>query len=60
VFRKQIESVDVKEGSLGDSWFVGAIATLADHPSLLEKLFVNKIYNEEGVYRVRLCKNGEW
>jgi len=52
--------VDVKEGSLGDSWFVGAIATLADHPSLLEKLFVNKIYNEEGVYRVRLCKNGEW
>ena len=33
---------------------------MAEHPSLLEKLFVNKIYNEEGVYRVRLCKNGEW
>ncbi|CDW72805.1 calpain family cysteine protease containing protein [Stylonychia lemnae] len=60
VFRKQIESRDIREGSLGDSWFLGAIATLAEHPQLLEKLFVNKTYNEEGVYRVRICKNGEW
>ena len=60
VFRKEIEPVDVKEGSLGDSWFLGAVASLAEKPQLLEKLFVNKIYNEEGIYRVRLCKNGEW
>ena len=57
---KQIEASDIKEGSLGDSWFLGAIASLAEHPTLIEKLFVNKLYNEEGVYRVRLCKNGEW
>lgn len=50
----------MREGSLGDSWFLGAVASLAEHPQLLEKLFVNKTYNDEGVYRVRLCKNGEW
>jgi calpain-15 len=27
---------------------------------LIEKLFVNKVANQEGIYRVRLCKNGEW
>lgn len=27
---------------------------------MLERLFVTKFYNEEGVYRVKLCKNGEW
>ena len=27
---------------------------------MLERLFVNKYYNEEGIYRVKLCKNGEW
>ena len=45
---------------LGDHWLIGAITTLTEQPNLLEKLFVNKTYNEEGVYRVRLCKNGEW
>jgi hypothetical protein len=32
VFKKQIESTEIKEGSLGDSWFLGAIATLAEQP----------------------------
>ncbi len=39
---------------------MGALATIAEKPHLIEKLFVNKTTNQEGVYRVRLCKNGEW
>lgn len=29
-------------------------------PHLVERLFLTKEYNEEGVYRVKICKNGEW
>jgi calpain-15 len=29
-------------------------------PTLVERLFLTKDYNEEGVYHVKICKNGEW
>ncbi|EQD29290.1 hypothetical protein B1A_20786, partial [mine drainage metagenome] len=29
-------------------------------PYLVERLFLTNTYNEEGVYRVKICKNGEW
>lgn len=29
-------------------------------PHLVERLFITKEYNEEGIYRVKICKNGEW
>lgn len=29
-------------------------------PKLVERLFLTKEYNDEGVYRVKICKNGEW
>lgn len=29
-------------------------------PSLVERLILTDEVNEEGVYRVKICKNGEW
>lgn len=29
-------------------------------PHLVERLFITKEYNEEGIYRLKICKNGEW
>mmetsp|Transcript_24300 Transcript_24300/g.23909 ORF Transcript_24300/g.23909 Transcript_24300/m.23909 type:complete len:152 (+) Transcript_24300:109-564(+) len=60
LFGKQLSPMDIQEGFLGDYWFSGALASLVEMPWLIERLFVSKIYNEEGVYRVKLCKNGEW
>lgn len=27
---------------------------------MVNRLFITKEYNEQGVYKIRLCKNGEW
>jgi calpain-15 len=37
-----------------------ALASLAERPKLVENLFITKEKNDEGVYRIKFCKNGEW
>ena len=60
VFEKDIEPGDILQGQLGDCWFLCAVASLAEMPRLVERLFLTKETNEEGLYRLKLCKNGEW
>jgi len=45
VFEKPISPISIIERSLGDSWLLGAIASVAEYPQLLEKLFVNTNIN---------------
>ena len=47
-------------GALGDCWFLCAIAALTEFPELVQDLVETKEVNENGVYRVRFCKNGWW
>lgn len=47
-------------GILGDEPFLSAVAILAERPYLIRRLFLVSSYNELGIYRVRLCKNGRW
>jgi len=37
-----------------------SLASLAEMPYLVERLFITQKYNDEGLYRVKLCKNGVW
>jgi calpain-15 len=39
---------------------MSALASLAERPKLVENLFITKTKNNEGVYRIKFCKNGEW
>jgi len=60
VFEKEIAPNDILQGNLGDCWFLCAVSALAETSQLVERLFLTKEYNEEGIYRIKICKNAEW
>lgn len=60
VFEKMIEPADINQGQLADCWFLSACSSLAEMPSLVERLFITQQYNDEGVYKIKVCKDGEW
>lgn len=60
VFVDQIEPSDIKQGQLGDCYFLSTIASLAEWPDRIRKLFVTKQANTCGCYCVKICDMGEW
>eukprot|EP00912_Choanoflagellata_sp_UC4_P002081 UC4_evm4s1326 len=52
---------DIHQGSLGDCWFLSAIACVAERPSLLKKVFINDgCQPEMGIFTVRLHRDGRF
>jgi hypothetical protein len=60
LFEDSIDPNDINQGGLGDCWFLSSLAAIAENPALIKRLFITKEYNEEGIYKLRICKNGEW
>ncbi|KAM7259566.1 hypothetical protein ACFE04_015307 [Oxalis oulophora] len=50
---------DVCQGRLGDCWFLSAVAVLTE-VSRISNVIITPEYNEEGIYTVRFCIQGEW
>ncbi|GAB4835104.1 Calpain-type cysteine protease dek1 [Ancistrocladus abbreviatus] len=50
---------DVCQGRLGDCWFLSAVAVLAE-VSRISEVIITPEYNQEGIYTVRFCIQGEW
>ena len=51
---------DIRQGSLGDCYFLCSLASLAEEPSLIKRLFHAQETNEHGVMGVWLFINGHW
>ncbi|KAG5480430.1 hypothetical protein LSCM4_06197 [Leishmania orientalis] len=67
LFRHRVTPSAVQRGELGDSWVMGAMAALAEHPDYIKDMFRHPFCSEEtqrdeaaGAYRVWLNKDGLW
>ena len=55
-----IHSNDIEQGGLGDCYFLAAISAIAEFPERLERLFLTKTYQQNGIYVVAMCIDGIW
>lgn len=62
LFHEGIAADDIRQGALGDCWFLCSIAALTEFPVMIEALFPPETRegHKVGVYTVRFCKNGLW
>ena len=56
-----INAKHITRGVLKNGHFLSAVAALAvKNENLIKSLFITQTYNEEGVYKIRLWRNGRW
>lgn len=54
-------SNDIRQGALGDCWFLGALSVAATRKGLLERTFVSDARaNEAGMFTFQFYKFGDW
>jgi calpain-15 len=57
----RIHPTNLVSGKLDDEAFFSVLRNLSTRPPLIERLFLSPTQiNHSGVYRLRICKNGEW
>ena len=60
LFKDSIDPRDIKQGVLGDCWFLGAVSALAESPAFIQRLFPDgNALQSVGMFRVHIFKDGE-
>jgi hypothetical protein len=60
LFEGSIEFNDIKQGNLGNCYFLSALAALTEFPNLIFKIFKTQEVPTNGLYEVALFIDGEW
>ncbi|CAD8104986.1 unnamed protein product [Paramecium sonneborni] len=60
IYNGFIQPSDIKQGILGDCYFLCALSVIAEKCELVKRLFHNNEVNDYGLYAVWLNINGEW
>ena len=60
LFLDSIEINDIRQGQLGNCYFLSVLSALAEFPHRVMKLFLTSEVNNAGCYGVRICDGGEW
>jgi calpain-15 len=50
----------IKQGQIGDCYFISCLCALAAKPERIHKLFNTIEVSQDGKYKVQLCVNGIW
>ena len=58
IFQGYIEPSDIKQGQIGDCYFLSSLAALSERPERIRNMFLNDDANDFGVYGTTMFKNG--
>jgi hypothetical protein len=59
LYVSSVDPDDIKQGQVGDCWFLSAVSVLCKKPEVAQRIFINKTTNSFGVYCVQFYKNGK-
>lgn len=57
---EEIDPNDIRQGGLGDCYFLAACSAIAEYPHRLERIFLTKTPFSQGIYALALCLDGVW
>lgn len=60
IFKDSVEIDDIKQGTLGDCYFLSSICSMSKYPQLIYQIFRTWKVPKNGCYEVILRLNGEW
>eukprot|EP00980_Cylindrotheca_fusiformis_P019232 scaffold6544_cov112-Cylindrotheca_fusiformis.AAC.4 len=60
VCRKKMGPEQIRQGAVGNCWFLSALAVVAEKEYLIRRVFPHTTTNEKGCYQVNLCLDGKW
>lgn len=50
----------VRQGAIGNCWFLSALAVVAERPYLIQHILPHQTLNAKGIYQINLCLDGAW